>query len=167
VTSARLPPATDWGYLGAFTPSTVPLASNKALQFIFIEATSGSSLGGFYYSDGVEWIPIGNRAFSWRVVSGVADTPTLADANNGLRFTAVAGSPILTIPPASQVPWPLGTSILVMQYGVVNVTVQGGVGVNIRVNPSFLAKTAAQYSLLTVINTGIADDWAVCGDLHV
>lgn len=163
MTSARLPPATDWGYLGAFTPTTVPLATNKALQFVFIEATSGSSLGGFYYSDGVEWIPIGNRAFSWRATSSLAEGLLSTDLNNGIAFTANAGSPVLTLTSAITAALPDGASVLLLQEGTAQVSVEAGGGVTLRVRSALGLKLAGQYALATLIlRNGV---WYLCGDV--
>lgn len=53
---ARVAPSIGFAYLGSFTEAAVPEASRYPLQWIFVEAPTGDSLGEYQYSNGAEWV---------------------------------------------------------------------------------------------------------------
>jgi hypothetical protein len=166
MTSVRVPGSLSaMGYLGCFTPATLPLASNYPLQFVFIEKTAGSSLGDFYYSDGVRWVSATGLAFAWRDTALTSETLGTSDLNNGINFTA--GSAVtLTIPNDSVLTTAQdGDSVLLLQSGAAQVSVAAGAGTTLLVRTALGgSKTAGQYAIATLIKKG-ASTWVLCGDI--
>lgn len=77
--------------------------------------------------------------------------------------TNYASANNLTIPPSSSVAFPVGTSILVRQYGAGQTTITAGSGVTIR-NPHATAKIYAQYGAVS-LHKRATDEWCIEGDL--
>jgi hypothetical protein len=87
---------------------------------------------------------------------------TLADAEGTVRVTN-AGAVALTVPDNATIPFPIGTSILVIQGGVgqVTLTPAGGVTLN---SAGAKLKLTSQYSAAALVKMA-ADEWVVSGDL--
>lgn len=86
----------------------------------------------------------------------ISDQYKLIEMNSASALT-------LTIPKNSDVAFPIGTQILVTQYGAGQVTIGGGTAVTIR-SSGGKTKTAAQYAMATLIKRG-TDEWYLSGDL--
>ena len=93
--------------------------------------------------------------------AATAYTLTLANNNNTVQFTA-ATAVAVTIPTNATAAFPIGSQILLLQYGAGQLTV-GGAGVTIRASGGKL-KSAVQYSLLTLLKIG-TDEWVLGGDI--
>jgi hypothetical protein len=70
----------------------------------------------------------------------------------------------LTIPPNADVPFPVGATIRVIQYGVGEVTVTPGAGVTLNKRSTVTLVTNGQYSVITLIKVD-TDEWIISGDL--
>lgn len=91
------------------------------------------------------------------------DTLVLTDDGNIVepnKATAITE----TIPPNTDVAFPVGAYVEVMQLGAGQVTIAAGAGVTLRAPNG--AKTAAQYSTLGVRQRA-ANEWVVTGDAVV
>jgi hypothetical protein len=75
----------------------------------------------------------------------------------------VSASNNLTIPPNVDAAFPIGTQILIAQYGSGQTTLVGGVGVNLRSDGNKL-KISTQYSGVTLVKRGV-NEWYVFGSL--
>jgi ribosomal protein L35AE/L33A len=91
-------------------------------------------------------------------------TLVLADANKLVELN-VATANTLTVPLNSSVAFPIGTQILVSQYGAGACTITAASGVSVRSEGSKL-KTNGQYSGATLIKIG-TDEWYAFGNLIV
>lgn len=69
----------------------------------------------------------------------------------------------LRIPTNAGTPFPIGTQILIMQYGTGQTTIAGTVGVTVR-SSGGKNKIAAQYGMATLVKIG-TDEWVLSGDL--
>ena len=69
----------------------------------------------------------------------------------------------LTIPTNAVVPFPIGSQILIAQYGAGQTTIVPDTGVTLR-SSGGKTKIAAQYGLATLIKRG-TDEWVLAGDL--
>lgn len=86
----------------------------------------------------------------------------LADANKLVEMN-VAGANDLTVPLNATQAFPVGTSILIAQYGAGQTTVVATGGVTIRSSGGKL-KLTGQYSMATLIKIG-TDEWYLSGDI--
>lgn len=86
----------------------------------------------------------------------IGDAVKLVEINN-------ASANNLTVPPNSSVAFPIGTQIMIAQYGAGQTTIVAGVGVTLRSDGSKL-KIAAQYSAATILKIA-TDEWYVFGNL--
>lgn len=87
-------------------------------------------------------------------------TLVLDDRNKLVEMNSGASKNI-TVPPNSSVPFPIGSQVLVSQYGVGTTTIVAGVGVTLRpTNPSL----ANQYAGAALIKIA-TDEWYVFGKL--
>lgn len=84
----------------------------------------------------------------------------LADAVRIVEMNSASANN-LTVPPNSSVAFPIGTQILVAQYGAGQTTFVPGSGVTIRSDSGKL-KIAAQYGAATLIKVG-TDEWYLVG----
>lgn len=99
---------------------------------------------------------------SWRDVPG--DTTLLAaDAKNGLSLSGTSGTQTVTVP-GGDVDLPVGTAILLFQYGAAPVQVVPVSGVALLFREELSATLAGQYATATLIKHA-ADEWLLCGDL--
>lgn len=114
-------------------------------------------------NEGTVTVTVG--AFAWNDQDGDY-TLVLGDAENGVAVNATTGLPTLTVPGEDEVDFPVGTSILIAQDGVAQVSIVPVSGVTLRVREPFLALTAAQYAIVSLIKRG-ADEWYLAGDMGV
>ena len=77
----------------------------------------------------------------------------------------LAGANTLTVPPNSSVAFPVGTQIVVVQYGAGQTTLTPGAGVTIRSNGSKL-KLNGQYAMAALYKRA-TDEWVASGNLSV
>ena len=90
-------------------------------------------------------------------------TLVLSDASKVIEMN-VATANVLTIPPNSSVPLPIGTVIGVEQIGSGQTTIAPGSGVTLR-NANGL-KLTRQYAVCS-LRKRATDEWVVAGDLSV
>ena len=96
-------------------------------------------------------------AFNQRVASytlAITDRDVIVEMNN-------AGATTITIPTNASVPFPVGSSVAVLQTGAGQVTIAGQSGVTVVGTPGL--KTRAQWSVATLIKRG-TNAWLVVGD---
>lgn len=89
-------------------------------------------------------------------------TLVLADAGGGVEMD-VAGANTITVPPASSVPFAIGTSILLAQLGTGATSIVAGSGVTLHSRGALLG-LASQYAVATLVKRG-TDEWYLAGDL--
>lgn len=96
--------------------------------------------------------------------SQAGTTYTLALADAGTVVELSSATPVtVTVPPNSGAAFPVGTSIVLRQYGAGQVTVAQGAGVTIRSRGAAL-KMAGQYAEATVTQRA-TDEWVLSGDV--
>ena len=88
-------------------------------------------------------------------------TLALADAGTVVEGTKGTAQ-IVTVPPNSSIPFPVGTAIEVVQMGVGQITITPGGGVTLRTPATLTSR--AQYSSVS-LRKRAADEWVVGGDL--
>lgn len=88
-------------------------------------------------------------------------TAVITDVATVIEMNVASGN-VLTIPPNSSVPFPVGTIIEVYQMGAGQTTITAGAGVTFRAPRG--AKTAVQYSTASVRKRA-TDEWIVSGDV--
>lgn len=99
----------------------------------------------------------------WRTVAGTSYT--LSEVDTGQALATTNGSAVtITVPPASSVPFPIGTQIGIAQMGAGQVTIAAGAGVTIRTPETLLL--AKQYAIAMLILTATADVWLLTGNLQ-
>lgn len=91
-----------------------------------------------------------------------SDTLDLTDADKLIEMN-VGSANNLTIPPHSSVAFPIGTQILIAQYGAGQTTIVAGSGVTIR-SASGKLKLTGQFSGGTAIQIA-TDEWYLFGDI--
>lgn len=110
-------------------------------------------------------LPAPQLNFGVNAQTGTTYTTVIGD--NGKLVTQSNASAITTtIAPNSSVDYPIGAQITFAQYGVGQVTIQGGSGVTVVSTGATAAtpKLRAQYSTATAIQTSI-NNWLVVGDI--
>jgi hypothetical protein len=98
--------------------------------------------------------PISQKTASY-TLSSLTERDDLIEMNSASAMT-------LTIPPASAVDYPIGTSIDILQTGAGQVTVAAGAGVTVNATPGLKLRT--QWSGVTLFKRA-ANTWVVYGDL--
>lgn len=88
-------------------------------------------------------------------------TAVAADAGTCVEMTKATAT-TFTVPPNASVPFPIGTEILVTQYGAGPVGVFAGSGVTILAASSQVLRT--QYSTISLRKRG-TDEWVLSGDV--
>jgi len=68
-----------------------------------------------------------------------------------------------TIPPNTDVAFPIGTQVNLMQLGAGQVTIAAGAGVTLR-SAGSLVKISAQYAVVTCVKIA-TDEWVLIGNL--
>ena len=86
----------------------------------------------------------------------LSDNYKLIEVNNASART-------ITIPTNAAVTFPIGTQILISQYGAGQVTIAPDTGVTLR-SSGGKTKTAVQYAMATLVKRG-TDEWYLAGDL--
>ena len=94
--------------------------------------------------------------------TGALTTLQLSDAGKLVqKNNAIAHD--LRVPANSSVAFPIGTQILIMQYGAGQVTVTHSGGVTLR-SSGGKTKLSAQYAMASLIKIG-TDEWVLAGDI--
>ncbi len=140
----------------------INLASGKDLK-VNGTAVLSTTAGGFIFTDGTqtkEGVPsrttISAQSASYNLsTGGVSLRDNLIEINSGSGTT-------LTIPTNSTTPFPVGTSIDVLQVGAGQVTIAGAVGVTVNSTPGLKLRT--QWSSATLFKRA-ENTWVVMGDL--
>ena len=96
------------------------------------------------------------------VTKTAAGTLALTDAGKVVE-TSVATGNNLTVPPNVDVPFPIGTQILVIQVGAGQTTLVAGAGVTLNAKSGNL-KITGQWSAVTLIKRA-TNTWVAIGDL--
>lgn len=116
----------------------------------------------------IHWTEVGTgfleahvKEITWNFVTG-NHTLALTDAYNGVDVNSATGKNV-TVPPNSSVAFPIGTEILVAQYGAGQVTFVEGSGVEIRSSGGKL-KLIGQYSAATLVKRA-TDEWYLFGEI--
>ena len=93
--------------------------------------------------------------------TNVTNTLALSDLYTLIKVTYVSAN-FITIPTNATVPFPIGTQILITQYGTGQTAISSAVGVTLQSQGK--TKIAARYGIATIIKIGI-DEWILAGDL--
>ena len=140
----------------------INLASGKDLK-VNGTAVISSTAGGFIFTDGTQTkagVPSLTTRFEKTASYNLStDGETLRD---GLIEINAAGGTTLTVPTNATTPFPVGTSIDILQVGAGQITVAGAVGVTVNSTPGL--KLRGQWSSATLFKRG-TDLWVLMGDL--
>lgn len=90
-------------------------------------------------------------------------TLVLGDAGNRIEMN-VADANALTVPPDSEVAFPVGTVIEVGQIGAGQTTITAGTGVTIQVYSTSTLALAGQWASASLLKRA-TDEWVLTGDL--
>ena len=140
----------------------INLASGKDLK---VNGTSvlSTTAGGFIFTDGTQ-TKAGVPSITPRVEA--SDSYNLLTGGLTLRDSIIeinaAGGTTLTIPTNATTPFPVGTSIDILQVGAGQVTVSGAVGVTLNYTPGNKLRT--QWSSATLFKRA-ENTWVLMGDL--
>ena len=142
----------------------INLASGKDLK-VNGTAVISSTAGGFIFTDGTQTkagVPSLTTTFAKTASYNLStDGETLRD---GLIEINAAGGTTLTIPLNATTPFPVGTSIDILQTGAGTVTIAGAVGVTVNSTPGLRLRD--QWSSATLFKRA-ENTWVVMGDLKV
>jgi hypothetical protein len=122
--------------------------------------SDGATINDLQYYNGTSWISVIDPPFEFNQQSS-SYTLVITDANKMVELSA-GGT--LTIPPESEVDFPIGTAIDILQTGTSQVTITAGVDVTINYTPGLKMRT--RWSSATVIKRG-SNLWLAVGDLVV
>lgn len=100
-------------------------------------------------------------ALSYNAQSASAYTIALADRDKIVELNS-ASAITLTVPTNATAPFPIGSSVTLLQTGAGQVTVAGAGGVTVNATPGLKLRT--QWSMATLIKRG-TDTWVISGDL--
>jgi hypothetical protein len=104
------------------------------------------------------------KTFALTVTEYTASTTTLSLSDSGKLLKLNNGSANdLQIPLNGAVAFPIGTQILIMQYGAGQTTVTSSMGVTLR-SSGAKTKLAAQYAMGSLIKID-TNEWALAGDI--
>lgn len=127
------------------------------------EATTGTDTVRAVTPAGVKAVA-DTKANALTTVNSQATAYTLVLGDGGALVEMTGASAVaLTVPPNSSVAFPVGTTVVVRQYGAGQVTLTAGAGVTIRSRGGAL-KLAGQYAECTLSKRG-TDEWVASGDL--
>ena len=108
---------------------------------------------------------IGRAAGEVRLVteSGASRTLSLGDAGAYIRCTG-ATTVTVTVPPNTDVPFPIGSTVVIEQAGAGEVAIAEGSGVTINFPSTAIAETAGQFAVVQAVKIA-ADEWTLFGNL--
>ena len=109
--------------------------------------------------------PNGTGTVVMEVKFNTQTTNYILDATDACRLVEmnIAGANTLTIPTNTVVPFPIGTQILIAQYGAGQTTITPAATVTLR-SSGGKTKIAAQYGVATLIKRG-TNEWYLAGDI--
>lgn len=109
--------------------------------------------------------PNGTGTVVMEVKFNTQTTNYILDATDACRLVEMnlAGANTLTIPTNTVVPFPIGTQILIAQYGAGQTTITPAATVTLR-SSGGKTKIAAQYGMATLIKRG-TNEWYLAGDI--
>lgn len=102
----------------------------------------------------VKNIAINTQANDYTIV--LADAFKLVEVNSSSART-------ITVPLNGAIAFPIGTKVMISQYGTGQVTIDGQIGVTIR-STGGKTKTATQYSVCTLLKRN-TNEWYLYGDI--
>lgn len=152
--------------------SSFQLAGSSVDSIRMTVAGGGSATIGFYLdnivlqnSSGSGGGSTGSSAFLYTInnQTGTSYTVGTSDTPNPYIRMNNASANTVTIPPNATAPFPIGTTIVVMQVGAGQTTVAAGSGVTIN-TPTSLS-TRAQWSTIAVTKVD-TNTWDAAGDLQ-
>jgi hypothetical protein len=136
-------------------------ATKETLVVGSLEATTVTASSGVVFTDGTQTLegvpsrtPIIQKTASY-TLSSLTERDNLIEMGSASALT-------LTIPPASSVDYPIGTSIDILQTGAGQVTIAAGAGVTVNATPGLKLRTT--WSSATLFKRA-ANTWVVYGDL--
>ena len=140
---------------GASISGFAPLASPTFTGTVTVAASGVAFTDGTQTKEGVpSQTPIIQKTASY-TLSALTERDDLIEMNSASALT-------LTIPPASSVDYPIGTSLDILQTGAGQVTIAAGAGVTVNATPGLKLRT--QWSSATLFKRA-ANTWVVFGDL--
>lgn len=113
-------------------------------------------------ASGVEFSSVASEGLGINAQTGTTYTLALTDAGT-LVTCASVGAISVTVPAAASIDFPIGTQILVAQYGAGQVTIVADTGVTIRTSETL--KLRKQYAQAALVKIG-ADEWLIEGNLE-
>lgn len=112
-----------------------------------------------FVQSGLTWTTA--RLVAVRTYTGTSDTFVLADAGGAVHGNNTSDI-VQTIPANASVAFPVGTTLLVRQYGVGVITIAPDSGVTLR-NGGATAKTAGRYAGSISLHKVGTDEWYLDG----
>ena len=110
-------------------------------------------------------MPLSEQAdLTWRIVTFLGDRTLIAsDASALLQSNTVGGTQTVTIPPNSDVPFPIGTQLSLEQKNTAVLDIAAGGGVTIDSRGALLILNG-QFAVASIVQDEI-DNWILFGDL--
>jgi hypothetical protein len=141
-------------------PTATTVSGNVSIASNGVSAIASGSITNSLVSDSaaIEQQKFKNLAISSKTSSY---TLRLIDANSMVEMNSTS-STIITVPPNSEVLFPIGSEISISRYGTGSVQIVGGSGVTILSDPGQFLR--ARYSLATLLKRG-TNEWYLLGDL--
>lgn len=128
-------------------------------DYAIVDAGSGSIAMRYFWDEEEGWLTESELAFNRQTASYEL---VLSDRNKIVEMN-VAGANNLTVPLNSSIAFPVGTQILISQYGAGQTTIVATGGVTIRSKDGNL-KLTDQYSAATLVKIA-TNEWYLFGDL--
>lgn len=117
-----------------------------------------------WYYTGSAWESAGATTQALTLNAQTGTTYTLALSDSGKFVTQSNASAITTtIPPNTDVAFPIGTQVNLLQLGAGQVTIAAGAGVTLR-SAGSLVNISAQYAVVTCVKIA-TDEWVLIGNL--
>lgn len=140
---------------------------NGVVTVAKLSATGTADSTTFLRGDGTWSTPSGGGSTSLSFNRRTADyTLQLSDANKVVEMnisSATAATNLVTIPTNADAAFPIGTEIIITQYGTSQTTISGAAGVTVRSTSDTLS-IISQYSAVTAVKVN-TDEWYVYGAL--
>ena len=123
-----------------------------------------SDTNTLWFYTGSAWESAGATTQALTLNAQTGTTYTLALSDSGKFVTQSNASAITTtIPPNTDVAFPIGTQVNLLQLGAGQVTVAAGAGVTLR-SAGSLVNISAQYAVVTCVKIA-TDEWVLIGNL--